>query len=295
MKLPLVARGQLLGSVLLAMSGSLRRFGEDDLAFLTDVANRAAVALENARLLDHVQTVAQRLQRSQLPESLPTDSRFRLGAWYVPSAEQMEIGGDWYDAFMLSPDRLGLVVGDVVGHHIEAVMAMSQLRTALRAFALSESAPSTALGQLSRFAVSVPGGICATVIYAELDLHFKTLTYACAGHLPPVLATPGSAPRALWEGRSPPLGVLPDTPVTEATVELVPGAAVFLVTDGLIERRGESIDDGLQALIDRLAEDALWQSGTALDELAASLLAGTQQADDVCMLTVALAESDSGF
>ncbi len=286
--LPLVGRGELVGSILLAMSSSGRRYSEDDVPFLMDVAGRAGVALENARLVDHLQTVAQRLQLSFLPESLPSDPRFRLGAWYSPSAELMEIGGDWYDAFKLSGDRLGLAIGDVVGHQMEAVMAMGQLRTALRAFAQAETRPSAVIERLSEFALSVPGALCATVVYAVLDPRQNSLTWACAGHLPPIVAMAGSEPRAVWEGRSPPLGAMPGEPVAEGHIELTSGAAVFFVTDGLIERRGQSIDDGLQTLIDTLAEGERWRSGSVLDELADSLLGGSLQADDVCMLTVVL-------
>ncbi len=286
--LPLVSRGQVVGSLLLAMSDSQRRFDESDLPFLMDVAGRAATAIDNARLLEHQQTVAQRLQLSFLPESLPTDERFRVQAWYSPSAELMEIGGDWYDAFMLPGDRLGLVVGDVAGHQMDAVMAMGQLRTALRAFALADQRPSAVIQRLSDFALSVRGGLCATAIYGELDLRTRTLTFSCAGHLPPVVVCPSTGPRLIWEGRSPPLGAIPTGDIAEATVELAAGGALFFFTDGLVERRRESIDEGLRGLVAKIAEDFEWRSPTALDDLAASLLAGSEQADDVCMLTVLL-------
>jgi serine phosphatase RsbU (regulator of sigma subunit) len=131
------------------------------------------------------------------------------------------------------------------------------------------------------------------VAYAELDLYTRRLTYACAGHLPPLLLAPEAAPRALWEGRSPPLGATPEEPAPQATIALQDGATVLLVTDGLIERRGRSLDDSLQELLDRLGSYGAAPPADFLDDLVSSLFDGVEQIDDVCMLAVSLQRTRS--
>lgn len=291
--LPLRARGDAVGSLILALGQSGRRYLPGEVPFFVDVADRAGLALENARLLEHERGVAHQLQMSLLPRSLPIDPRLEISARYRPSAELMDIGGDWYDAFPLPGDRVGFVVGDVVGHNIDAAIVMGQMRTALRAFAVDGGGPASTIGRLSRFAVSVPGASCTTLVYAELDLGSHLLTYACSGHLPPIVLDAGRPPAMLWEGRSPPLGAAPEADVAEATFQLGAGSSVLLVTDGLIERQGTGIDASLQDLLDRLAGYDTTPE-RFLDDLIASLFSEQEQADDICMLGVSLLHTRAG-
>lgn len=284
--LPLRARGEIAGSLLLAMAGSGRRFSDDDLPFFTEIADRGALAIENARLLEHERGVAHRLQLSLLPQTLPVDERVRLSALYRPGTELLQIGGDWYDAFLLSESRLGIAVGDVVGHDIEAATAMGQVRTALRALALESGGPAEAVGRLSRFVRSVPEAFATTLAYAELDLESREMRYTCAGHPPPIVFGPRNGARPLWDGRSPPLGVQPDVPPPEGRARLDDDETLFLYTDGLIERRGLPLDTSLQRLIDRLRSCPELQPDAFVDQLVASFLEGVDQADDVCVLGV---------
>ena len=289
LSLPLLARGQITGSLTLVMSDSSRRYGREELPFFLDVAKRAGVALENARLYEHEHGVAHRLQRSLLPSSLPADARIRVEARYRPSTDMMDIGGDWYDAFALSRDRLGFAVGDVVGHNVEAAIVMGQVSTALRAFALDGGGPASVISRLSRFSASVPGALCTTLAYAELDLETGILTYSCAGHLPPIVFGAGVEAHGLWEGRSPPLGAAPDAEVPEASIRIDDKMTVLLITDGLIERRGPSIEQSLAGLLERLTVYARTPlTDDFPDDLIGSLFGPEQQEDDICLLSVSL-------
>ncbi len=293
-RVPLLARGENVGFLMLVMSDSIRRYSRAELPFFVDVADRAAVLLENARLYEHEYAVAHHLQRSLLPRSLPTDARTRIDARYRPSTD-LEIGGDWYDAFELSADRIGFVVGDVVGHNIDAAAVMGQMSTALQAFALDGGGPASVVSRLSRFAATIPEASGTTLVYAELDLKTAILTYSCAGHLPPILFGAGSEPRCLWEGRSPLLGGGAHIEVPEASIRMEDRMTILLVTDGLIERRGPSITASLDDLLERLSvysETPL--ADDFLDELVGSLFAGTEQEDDVCLLSVSLQRERAG-
>lgn len=284
--LPLRARGEVVGSLLLAMAGSARRFTDDDVPFYVEISDRAALSLENARLLDYEREVAQSLQRSLLPASLPGDTGLGLGALYLPGTKRMQVGGDWFDVFSIPGGRLGAVVGDVVGHDIDAAAVMGQVRTALRALAVDGGGPAATLERLSRFADSVPGAYATTVAYAEVDVEGRTVRYACAGHLPPVVFGGAGDARPLWGGRFLPLGVEGGDRPPEGAAELGPDDALLLFTDGLIERRDRTIDAGLKSLLDLLRNLPPADPDLYIDRLAQGLLQGADQVDDVCILGV---------
>lgn len=289
--LPLMARGREVGVMVLGHSQSGRQFTDDDLDFFVDLADRVALALENARLYEEQAGIAFRVQMSLLPEPLDPDPRVHLTALYRPATDALEIGGDWHDAFFVDSDRLGIAVGDVVGHDEAAALVMGRLSTALRAFALDGGGPALTLHRLSRFAHSINGAECATVAYAELDLNTRTLTYACAGHMPPILQVPGTPSEPLWSGRSAALGIDPTAAAEQASVPLPPGAAVLLFTDGLIEDRSRPFDDSLTDLVERL--DRLPPLATADTAAAAleKLMADAPPGDDVCAVAVSLAKA----
>jgi hypothetical protein len=133
--LPLRVRGRVLGALTLSSFEPERRFGPEDVAFLSGLADRAALALENARLYEQERTVAHTLQQSLLAGEPPPDARFRVATKYRPAVETLEVGGDWYDTFPVAEGTIGIVVGDVVGRGIQAASAMGQLRSAIRALA----------------------------------------------------------------------------------------------------------------------------------------------------------------
>lgn len=285
--LPLVAGGRVFGTLALRMPPE-RRTAAAEAAFLTDLADRAGLALENARLYEQERTIARTLQRSLLAGDLPADSRFALETHYQAAAHDLEVGGDWFDAFLITPDKLAVVVGDVVGRGIDAATTMGQLRSAIRALASAEAGPARLLERLDRFVERVESARMATVAYAEIDLTANELVYACAGHLPPLLAEPGGAPRYLLEARSGALGSRAGRRVrTEQRTPLSPGSRLLLYTDGLIERRNRGLDAGFEVL----ARTYAGRRGSPLPGLTtalADMLVGQEHADDVCLLCLAL-------
>jgi serine/threonine-protein kinase RsbW len=279
--LPLRTRDRMLG--VLGMVG-VRAQLADDPAFLADLAARAATALENARLYDHERSVAHALQHSLLAADLPEDPRLVLAPRYRSGVASLEVGGDWYDAFALSESRIGICVGDVVARGLEAATTMGQLRSALRALAAAELGPAGVLQRLDAFAEQVPRGRMATVAYAELDLDDGALRYACGGHPPPVIVDPEGNARLLEDGRSAPLGAATgERP--EALVRLRPGTRLVFYTDGLVDRRGRSLERGLARLVEEAAHSRTAPPSRLAEALLESLLEPTPQ-DDVCLLVV---------
>ena len=236
------------------------------------------------------QAVALELQRSLLAGALEEGEGIELGVAYRPADQGLEVGGDWHDAFWLEPgERIGLVVGDVVGRGLTAAATMGQLRSALRALASTGFEPGALLEALSEFSRRHEVGQMTTVAYVEVDVRLGTMRYACAGHPPPAIVEPGEPPAFAWEGRSTPLDAQTtwsDRP--DATRQLDPGATIVLYTDGLIERSDRPLRTGLDQLlttVDRLRD--LPPSGLA-GALADEVADASARADDVCVLTLRL-------
>jgi serine/threonine-protein kinase RsbW len=254
------------------------------MAFLHDLAGRAATALENARLYDHERSVAHALQHSLLAADLPDDPRLALVPRYRSGVASLEVGGDWYDAFEIAPGRIGICVGDVVARGLEAATTMGQLRSALRALAAAELGPAGVLTRLDAFAEQVPRGRMATVAYAELDLDDGRLRFACGGHPPPLLLDPDGHASLLQGGRSAPLGAARTTR-PEAEVTLAPGTRLLFYTDGLVDRRGRSLERGLARLVEESERRRAEGPGRLADAMLEALLEPDPQ-DDVCVLAV---------
>jgi serine phosphatase RsbU (regulator of sigma subunit) len=266
-----------------------------DLTTLNAVAQQAGIALERARLFDQHARVANTLQQSLLAADPPLDPRFDVATAYRPGVEGLDVGGDWYDVFLSDDDLLSVVVGDVVGRGLKAASAMGQLRSAVRAVSGPEVGPARVIARLDRFVQQVEAANMATVAHAELDLGSGVLSYACAGHPPPVLLPASGEPRLLWGGRSTPLGIVPDPLVrSQDEIKLLPGDRLMLYTDGLIERRDRDIEAGL---------DALAQACSALDDLPPAdtvravmdvMLRDEQHPDDVCVLLLSFDPASVG-
>nr|WP_296070241.1 SpoIIE family protein phosphatase [uncultured Actinoplanes sp.] len=286
--LPLTARGRVLGTLSLRVEPD-RKGGATDEIFLRDLAGRAGLALENARLYEQERQIARTLQRSLLARDMPrSDKRFVVETHYRAGAQDLEVGGDWFDAFMITPNKLAVVVGDVVGRGIDAATTMGQLRSAVRALASDESGPSRVLEGLDRFVERFEAARMATVAYAEINLTSGDMTYACAGHLPPLLHEPAGEPEYLLLARSAALGSRAgDTNRTEEIRHLPPGSRLLLYTDGLIERRSRTIDKGFEVLAREFGRrrDAPTEGLTAG---LADTLVGRDHSDDVCLLSLTL-------
>jgi len=250
---PLRARGHLAGVLVLGRGGTGGgHFDAGDLRFGEEIAMRLGVALENAQLYEEQREIALGLQLSLLPESVPDLPGNILAVRYRPGQHHMEVGGDWYDALALPDGRFALAVGDVVGRGLSAAAAMGRLRTALAALAPRTSGPADLLRELDAFSESVPGSQLTTLTYAVFSPRTGHLTYASAGHPPGLVIYPDGVTHWLLGGRSVPLRSVPHPARAQAGAELPPGAKLLLYSDGLVERRGEGIDDGL----DRLAAAA---------------------------------------
>jgi serine/threonine-protein kinase RsbW len=292
--LPLRARGRMIGALTLSAFEPERRFGRDDLPFLADLADRAALALENTRLYEQERTVAQTLQHSLLAGDPPSDPRFLVATRYRPAVATLDVGGDWHDTFRIGDGTVAFVVGDVVGRGIEAASAMGQLRSAIRALAVAGLGPARLIDRLDAFVEQVESARWATLAYAEMELESGLTRFACAGHPPPVLAQPADAPRLLWEGRSTPLGRLAGLPErSEAAVTLEPGARLLLYTDGLFERRDRPLDAGLDRLVEEFDRRRDAPLGSLIDELTEAMLADESGEDDVCVLCLSFSRRGS--
>ena len=193
---------------------------------------------------DHAAALA--LQRSLVPSALPTVTGVEVAARYVPGSGQ--VGGDWYDVFVLPSGELALVVGDVAGSGLGAAVIMGRIRSALRAYALEFPGPADVLGKLDRKMQYFEGEVMATVSYAVLGPDSGLLRISSAGHLPPVIAAPGQHGAVAQIAVDLPIGVA-DAPARQvSTLALMPGAVLCMFTDGLVERRTEPIDDGITRL-----------------------------------------------
>jgi PAS domain S-box-containing protein len=188
------------------------------------------------------------LERSFIPERLPEIPGVQLTARFVPGGVGIEVGGDWYDVLELDDGTIGMVIGDVAGRGVQAAAIMAQLRNAMRAYAFELHPPSAVLERLNRLACTMDGTVMATVAYLVFDPATGSVRLACAGHLPPLQMNPDRSASFLDRGRSLPVGVNPATTYEEAEYPLQPGATLLLYTDGLIEKRGKPIDDGLARL-----------------------------------------------
>ncbi|QXC60841.1 SpoIIE family protein phosphatase [Aquihabitans sp. G128] len=236
---------------------------------------------------EQVRAVATTLQRSLLSGGITSGAGFHIETRYRPAYDTLEIGGDWHDAFFLK-DRttVAVSVGDVVGRGIAAACAMGQLRAALRAIATSGVGPARVLEHLDDFVERLPDAQMATIAYAQIDTATGAVRYACAGHLPPLLVDAEGVATYLWEGRSRPIGLVPEAR-PEATATLVASGRMVLYTDGLIERRVRNIDDSLDRLARSAATGPAGEGLPALgDRLMAELLADEDHRDDVCLLAI---------
>jgi len=287
---PLAAHARTLGVLALRLPDT-HDPDHDELTLLQTLGRQAGQALERARLYDAQTTVATTLQRSMLPTSLPDDPRLSLSASYRPAVDGLDVGGDWYDAFRLDPDRVAVVVGDVVGRGLNAAAAMGQLRSAIRALATADSGPALLLDRLDRFVDGVEAADTATMVYAEVDVRTGVARYACAGHPPPVLVDSAGQSSLLWEGRSAPLGAHFGVAMRpEAQVTLAPGSRLLFYTDGLVERRDAALDQCIEALAQEFSEWADRPFDGIADQVADTVLGTGRTGDDVCLLAISFNE-----
>ena len=295
MAVPLKARGRVLGVMTLVMAESGRRYDDDDVAIVEELARLAGVAIDNAQLFNDRSEVARALQSSLLPPVLPTIPRLEVAARYLPSGSQAEVGGDFYDVFRDVDGQWALVIGDVCGKGPEAAAVTGLARHTVRAVAQHDAAPGAVLEAVNTALLDqVPVGRFCTIGYARFDVSGPavTVTVASGGHPLPLVRRPSGLVEAV--GRPGMLvGVTQPAMCPEDVVVLAPGDALLLYTDGLVERHQAAggVEDGepaLRAVLSRC--DDLDADRIADLILSVSFDQPHSARDDVALLVVRVAE-----
>ncbi|WP_019137269.1 SpoIIE family protein phosphatase [Cellulomonas massiliensis] len=299
---PLRARNRTVGAMTLFLDADHPDLDDDDLGLLVQLADRAGLALDNARLYQRQREIAVTLQRSLL-SSPAQPAGLDVVVRYVAAAEVAQVGGDWYDSFVQPSGAPMLVIGDVMGHDTPAAASMSQLRTLLRGVAQTAvTSPAQTLTALDTAAVALSVDAMATAVVARLedadpaDGGARRLVWSNAGHLPPVLLLPdGGVEELVGEGPGLVLGLDPRAPRSDSSRPVPPGSVVLLYTDGLVERRGEHLRTGIERLLATVRDAARGgvRSRGDLDALVDEVLArlsSPEPGDDVAVLAFRLAD-----
>jgi PAS domain S-box-containing protein len=281
MAVPLIARGVTLGVALLGRAEHPEPYDEADVRLVSDLAARAAVQIDNARLYTREHDAAVTLQRSLLPRDIPNVPGLDLAYRYQPASRAAQVGGDWFDVIPLYGGQVALVVGDVTGHSIDAAALMGQLRTTTAALARLGHPPEEIMAQLSDVVAAHGDEAGATCLYAVHDPASRRCRLTSAGHPPPAVLHPGGRvefldlPAGLLLGAGP--GRYPAT-----DIDLPPGSVLVLYTDGLVEQPGQDIGAGMT----RLARALTAGPTRSLDDLCDSVLAGPEPParDDIALL-----------
>jgi CHASE1-domain containing sensor protein len=285
--IPLVA-GEEVPGLLVVCQPAVRTFDAEERSLLESIGAMAGRALVRSLRYDAEHAASVAFQRASLPAVLPEVEGVSAAARYRPATSTSAVGGDWYDVVPLGDGRVAVVVGDVVGHGVTAAAAMGHLRSGVRVLASALPEPADLLPAITAEVASLPDAFGATMAYGVVDPATGTFRHVLAGHLPPlVLRRAGGAelvPTPPW----PPLGIDPGEPPDVAVVHLEPGDTVLLYTDGVVERRGESLDVGLERLRDAAAGLVGHDPDQLCDALLAALVPGDDQPDDIAVVALQL-------
>jgi serine phosphatase RsbU (regulator of sigma subunit) len=261
-------------------------FTEADVAVIEELSRRLATGMANVEAFAREHTVAETLQHALLPDAPPGIAGLDLAVRYLPATDGVHVGGDWYDVFPLSRDRVALAIGDVVGHSIGSASIMGQVRSLLRAYALEHPAPADVLGRANAAVCKLLPDVVATVFYAVLDLSTGDLAYASAGHPPPLLDSGQGHVEYLDSASGAMLGA--GTGYTAGHRRLAPGTRLLLYTDGLIEDRRRDIAEGFGALARAVRRSPAQTAEQTCQFVQTAMLGSGTRADDVCILAVRL-------
>jgi serine phosphatase RsbU (regulator of sigma subunit) len=276
------------GVIVMGRGAERTRFAATDVAMVEELARRLAVGLNNTEIFAREHAIAETLQRSVLPDTLPSIPGLDLAVRYLPATEGAHVGGDWYDAFLLPGGAVGLVTGDVAGHSITSASIMGQLRSLLRAYAIDNPDPDSVLRRTNTAMAQLLPEVLASVVYAVLDLASGELTYANAGHPPPLLTTGTGQAEYLDDTSGIMLGACGDASFTIGRRRLLRGAGLLCYTDGLIEGRHRDISAGLSALAETLKRAVPCSAEQTCAAAQAALLGTATRHDDVCLLAARL-------
>lgn len=277
---PFVRRERVLGALVLARVDG-PAYDDGDLLLASELADRAAVALDNAERFRREREVALTLQRSLLPQVLPRVPGLALAWRYFPGAAGTHVGGDWYDVIPLERGRVALIIGDVMGRGLQAAAVMGQLRATARAHISGELSPAEVLARIDTELMRLEQDQIATALLCLLDPSTGTLTAASAGHLSPLVRTDDGIVRYLDVTPGPPLGTGAGA-CTDLEVSLTGGATVLLFTDGLVEDRRLSLDEGMAKLAAAVADSQ--EPELLCDRALVALGRDTEHDDDTAML-----------
>ncbi|MEB3982761.1 SpoIIE family protein phosphatase [Mycobacterium sp. 663a-19] len=265
--------------------GSPRWISAEDRLLVTVLIGHLSLAIQHVRQFESARETSLTLQRAMLPPVKPPPG---FAVRYEPAVPPLEIGGDWYDVLPLGDHRIGIVVGDCVGRGLPAAAIMGQLRSSARALLINGAQPALLLEQLDSAASLIPNAYCTTVFVAVLDTESGLLQYSNAGHMPAVVAGAGSGSEpekaVLTDATSVPLAVRRDEPRPQASTVLPSGSTLMLFTDGLVERKHESIDDGIARAADVLVETMTLPLDAVADAMLRELAPAAGYDDDVAMV-----------
>jgi PAS domain S-box-containing protein len=281
MAVPLIARGVTLGVATFSRAEHPEPYGEADVRLASDLASRAAVHIDNARLYTREHTTAITLQRSLLPRNIPQVPGLQIAHRYEPASQAAEVGGDWFDVIPLEGGQVALVVGDVTGHSIHAAAIMGQLRTTTAALARLGCPPGEIMAQLNRVVAEHGEETGATCLYALYDPASRRCRFTSAGHPPPALRHPGGTVEFLDVPGGVMLGAGPSH-YPAIDMQLPTGSVLALYTDGLIEHPGQDITTGMSHLARTLAASPARSLDNLCDSVLASL--GAHARDDTALL-----------
>jgi PAS domain-containing protein len=287
--LPLVISGRPVGCWILSYDRP-HDFPAAERAVLTSLAGLIAHALDRARLYDTKHELAQGLQQTLLPRTLPPVPGLRVAARYLPTTRGMEVGGDFYDLLRLGDTAAAAVIGDVQGHNVAAAALMGQVRTGVHAHTTVGTPPDQVLAATNRLVADLSPDLFTSCLYARIDLARGRATMASAGHPPPLLRLPDGTTRPVDVRPGPLLGIDPDVvfPLTE--IPLTPGLTLLLYTDGLVETPGVDIDDSLARLADHFAQADVHDLEALIDDLLRKEGSTGQRSDDIALLVLHVAE-----
>jgi sigma-B regulation protein RsbU (phosphoserine phosphatase) len=277
---PLQTAGGLVG-VLHVGRMVERAFTARDVELLQIAADRIVAAIQ-ARQLAIERAATSLLERSLLPSKLPSVPGLEFATRFA-AAEELTVGGDWYDVFVLPSGQLWIVVGDVAGHGLHAAVTMGRIRSALRAYAMLDVPPERVLDLVDRKVHHFEIGTMATLLCATIDPPYESMCLAVAGHPPPVVAAAGEAARLAEVAISPPIGTFLTEPRRSTSVRIEHGCVIAFYTDGLVERRGESIDIGLDRLRRVIAPGP---PGVVAGKIMRELIGNTAPRDDVALVVL---------
>ena len=279
---PLVVGGRTIGALRFSF-GARKLFDGDERQFVLALAAQTAVTLQRTEIYEAEREAALEMQRALLPGDLPPVAGWDIAAYYSPAGEQ-EAGGDFYDVIPVTGGRFVAVLGDVMGRGVQAAAAMAQVRSTIRAYALDDPDPVTVFRRVDKFFEALDVAQLVTVLYVLFEPEHGTVQVANAGHLPPLLVEPGGA-RFVGTDAGLPFGVQPDERAV-TRLDVPPHSAFGAITDGLAERRGEDIDDGLERVLHVAAASSQTTARGLLNAIVSGGAAARLHDDDVTVLVL---------